>query len=313
MPKASVVVYMRDSVDFLAECLVSVKSQSLDDIEIICADHGSTDATKRLYGIMTASDERFRLLEFDATASRGQVLNEALAQCRGDYVSFINGADWYYDFTVLEQIYCAATEHDAAITGGSLGEFDNRTNTVTDDFTDKDYLSRYTLEQEGRIEFSSWQGDIGLGRFLFLRSFLEEKSIAFADSEYQGISLFIVRAMVAAGWFYAIPSIIVRKRVQFETREIGRNVLDEAVDAIAEILAYCHENGYEELKRHQTDMLMVYAVESLGLVMNEPRILQLRAKILRRLIPSKAYKQMLDIAGSYKTFSAEALKDFSLD
>ena len=313
MPKASVVVYMRDSVDFLAECLVSIKSQSLDDIEIICADHGSTDATKRLYGIMTGSDERFRLLEFDSTASRGQVLNEALAQCRGDYVSFINGADWYYDFTVLEQLYCAATEHAAAITGGSLGEFDNRTNTVTDDFTDKDYLSRYTLEQEGRIEFSSWQGDIGLGRFLFLRSFLEEKSIAFADSEYQGISLFIVRAMVAAGWFYAIPSIIVRKRVQFETREIGRNVLDEAVDAIAEILAYCHENGYEELKRHQTDMLMVYAVESLGLVMNEPRILQLRAKILRRLIPSKAYKQMLDIAGSYKTFSAEALKDFSLD
>ncbi|MDO4532636.1 MAG: glycosyltransferase family A protein [Coriobacteriia bacterium] len=313
MPRASVVIYMRDSVDFLAECLVSVKSQTLDGIEVLCVDHGSTDATLRLFGIIAGGDERFHLLEFDVTASRGRVLNEALAQCRGDYVSFINAADWYYDSSVLERLYRAATENDAAIVGGSLGEFDNRTNTVTDDFSDKEYLSRYTFQQEGRIEFSSWQGDIGLGRFLFSRSFLEDKSISFADSEYQGISLFIVRAMVAAGWFYAIPNIILRKRVQFETREIGKNVLDEAVDAIAEILVFCQQNEYEELKRHQTDMLMVYAVESLGLVMNEPRILQLRAKILRRLIPTKAYKQMLDIAGSYKTFSAEALKDFSLD
>lgn len=313
MPKASVVVYMRDSVDYLAECLVSIKSQSLDDIEVICIDHGSTDATVRLYGIIADNDVRFRLLECNAEASRGQVENEALAQCRGDYVMFINAADWYYDSAAIEKLYTAAADHGAVIVGGSLGEFDNRTNTVTDDFSDKDYLSRYTFQQEGRIEFSSWQGDIGLGRFLFSRSFLKECSITFGDSEYQGASVFIVRAMVAAQWFYAIPDIIIRKRVQFETREIGKNVLDEAVDAIAEILVFCHENGYEELKRHETDMLMVYAVESVGLIMNEPRILQLRAKILRRLIPSKAYKQMLDIAGSYKTFSAEALKDFSLD
>ena len=313
MPKASVVIYMRDSVDYLAECLVSVKSQTLGDIEIVCADQGSTDATLRLYGIMTGNDERFRLMEFDAGVSRGQVLNEALAKCRGDYVSFINAADWFYDYSALERLYRAAVDNDAVIAGGSLGEFDNRTNTVTDDFSDKDYLDRYTFKKEERIEFSSWQGDIGLGRFLFSRSFLEEKEIAFADSEYQGISLFIVRAMVAAGWFYAIPDIIVRKRVQFETREIGKNVLDDAIDAIAEILAFCHENGYEELKRHQAEMLMVYAVESVGLIMNEPRILQLRAKILRRLIPSKAYKQMMDIAGSYKTFSAEAMKEFSLE
>ena len=313
MPKASVVIYMRDSVDYLAECLMSVRSQSLEDIEVVCVDHGSTDATLRLYGIIAGNDERFRVIECDAAASRGQVLNEGLAQCRGDYVSFINAADWYCDYSVLERLYRAAMENDAHIVGGSLGEFDNRTNTITDDFSDKDYLNRYTFRKEERIAFASWQGDIGLGRFLFLRSFLENEQISFADSEYQGISVFIVRAMVAAGWFYAIPHMILRKRVQFEAREIGENLLEESIDAIAEILAICHEHGYEELKRHQTDTLMVYAVESVGLVLNEPRILQLRAKILRRLIPSKAYKQMMDIAGSYKTFSAEALKNFSLD
>ena len=86
--------------------------------------------------------------------------------------------------------------------------------------------------------------------------------------------------------------------------------LSEAFEAIENELI---RSMMRNLKRHQAEMLMVYAVESVGLIMNEPRILQLRAKILRRLIPSKAYKQMMDIAGSYKTFSAEAMKELSLE
>ena len=43
MVKVSVVIPVYNVEDFLGECLDSITNQTLDDIEIICVNDGSTD------------------------------------------------------------------------------------------------------------------------------------------------------------------------------------------------------------------------------------------------------------------------------
>jgi glycosyltransferase involved in cell wall biosynthesis len=43
-PKISVIIPVYNSQAYLRECLDSVVNQTMEDIEIICVDDGSTDA-----------------------------------------------------------------------------------------------------------------------------------------------------------------------------------------------------------------------------------------------------------------------------
>ena len=43
MPKISVIIPVYNAQEYLSECLDSVLSQTLSDIEIICINDGSTD------------------------------------------------------------------------------------------------------------------------------------------------------------------------------------------------------------------------------------------------------------------------------
>ena len=44
-PKVSILIPSLNSGDFIRECMESVVRQTLQDIEIICIDAGSTDGT----------------------------------------------------------------------------------------------------------------------------------------------------------------------------------------------------------------------------------------------------------------------------
>ena len=61
--KVSVIIPVYNSEAYLKECLDSVVHQTLQDIEIICVDDGSTDASMDILQKYAQKDERFRILE----------------------------------------------------------------------------------------------------------------------------------------------------------------------------------------------------------------------------------------------------------
>ena len=58
--KVSVIIPVYNSEAYLKECLDSVVHQTLQDIEIICVDDGSTDASMDILQKYAQKDERFR-------------------------------------------------------------------------------------------------------------------------------------------------------------------------------------------------------------------------------------------------------------
>ncbi|MDO4890778.1 MAG: glycosyltransferase family 2 protein [Coriobacteriaceae bacterium] len=313
MPTVSVIVPMHNSAEYLAEALASVEMQTLEDIEVICVDDASEDNTKSIYELFAHDDARFRCITFHENRGVSAARNEALRAARGEYVAFLDDDDWYPEKTTLEKLYHAAVEHDAPIAGGSFSEFDNRTNVVREDYTDEGHLSCFTFTEERRFEYRDWQGDFGFQRFIFKRSLLEQNGIEFPNLIRHEDPVFLVRAMVAAGWFYAIPDVVYRYRFHHKPRMLGAESIDDAVEAISEILAISYEHDYQTLRDWQKELLMVYAADSIGLIFNEKEILQARARAIRSVTATKTFRHIADIAGSYKSMLRDVFKQYSLD
>ena len=52
MTKVSVLVAVYNTADYLPQCLDSLLAQTMADIEVLCVDDGSTDASQLSFGSM---------------------------------------------------------------------------------------------------------------------------------------------------------------------------------------------------------------------------------------------------------------------
>ena len=66
-PSVSVIIPVYNSERYLAQCLDSVRGQTLKDIEIICVDDGSTDKSSEILSDYAARDERYWLTKSAVT------------------------------------------------------------------------------------------------------------------------------------------------------------------------------------------------------------------------------------------------------
>jgi len=110
MPKVSVVIPVYNGVGFIKECVDSIASQTLKDIEIIIVDAGSTDGTVELIERYADEDKRIRLLHSEKK-SMGYQYNKGISAANGEYIGFCEADDYIAD-TMLESLYKLASEHE---------------------------------------------------------------------------------------------------------------------------------------------------------------------------------------------------------
>ena len=62
MPKVSIIVPVYNTEKYLAKCLDSIIMQTLEEIEIICIDDGSTDDSSRILDRYAVADARIKVI-----------------------------------------------------------------------------------------------------------------------------------------------------------------------------------------------------------------------------------------------------------
>lgn len=121
MAKVSIIIPIYNGEKYLQECLNSVLGQTMEDIEIICVDDGSTDGTADLLEVYQRGDDRIIVIHQEnqgVTAARGTGLKHA----SGEYVGFVDCDDWI-DFDMYENLYECAIENQADfVTSGYVME-----------------------------------------------------------------------------------------------------------------------------------------------------------------------------------------------
>lgn len=93
MPKISVIIPAYNVAAFLPRAMDSVLSQSLEDIEVLLVDDGSTDDTGSVCDGYAQRDGRVKVIH-QQNAGAPAARNAAIEIARGEYMYFMDGDDW---------------------------------------------------------------------------------------------------------------------------------------------------------------------------------------------------------------------------
>ena len=172
-PKVSVIMPVYNVEQYLPKCLASIVNQTLNDIEIICVNDGSTDNCPKILEEFKSKDDRIKIINKE-NGGVSIARNAGLEIASGEYIGFID-ADDYIDENFFELLYNEAKENDADVAcGGIKRENDGQTHffinysqmVITNDIYDKINFSKI-------VQFSFVWNKI------FRHSFLKENELKF--------------------------------------------------------------------------------------------------------------------------------------
>lgn len=91
-PLISVIIPVYNTDQYLAACLESVCSQTLQDIEIICVDDGSADNCPMILGTFSSRDDRIRVIT-QKNSGRTTARNRGIRAAAGQWIGFVDSDD----------------------------------------------------------------------------------------------------------------------------------------------------------------------------------------------------------------------------
>lgn len=94
MPKFSFIVPVYNTEKYLKRCLDSIKSQTLDDYEVIVVDDGSTDNSRQIINEYL-SDKRFKYI-YQENSGLSEARNTGIEHSTGCYLLFLDSDDYVF-------------------------------------------------------------------------------------------------------------------------------------------------------------------------------------------------------------------------
>lgn len=116
----SIIIPVHNSERYLKECIESAINQSFSEIELLCIDGGSTDASFEIIDEMRKRDNRIKYI-FDSNTSYGHKINAGVRNAKGKYIAILESDDMM-SVTMIESLYNAAEETGADVVDADFYE-----------------------------------------------------------------------------------------------------------------------------------------------------------------------------------------------
>ena len=176
--KLSIVAAVYNLEKYLPRCLDALVNQTLQEIEILCVDDGSTDSAPQIIDEYQAKYPDKIKVFHKQNGGEFTTRNYGLERASGEYVTFVDTDDWV-EPTWAEKLYNAAKENDADLAVCGFERIDMETgkvistnmthfgNTVKGIDKNDDYIlfintspwnKIFKLEKVKDLRFSSFRG-----------------------------------------------------------------------------------------------------------------------------------------------------------
>lgn len=208
--KVSVVVPTYNVERYLDEAISSILNQTLKEIEVICIDDGSNDASGAMLDGWSARDGRIRVLHKE-NGGYGKAVNLGIREAGGEYISIIEPDD-HITVDMLESLYSVAAKYDLDFSKSNFYEFYGDGENLS---VNKAYLienqALYNRVIRPRDVPEVFKGRIMNPSGIYKRAFLKEYNICHNETEgasYQDIGFWFQvmgyarRGMLVPGHFY---------------------------------------------------------------------------------------------------------------
>lgn len=238
--KVSIVVPCCNVERFLNQCMDSIVSQSLKEIEIICINDGSKDGTLDILKAYAAQDSRIHIID-KPNSGYGDSMNRGIALAKGEYVGIVESDD-YIEPEMFETLYSTAKKFDAEIVKSSFWLYwaneakNNFYECLPADECDNVLVpSEYREGLLYRLKPSIWSA-------IYKRSFLKENDISFLPTpgaSYQDTS-FTFKAFSSCKRFVMIHDAFLHYRQDNVASSVNN----------ADKKAYCVCDEYAEIDKY---------------------------------------------------------------
>ena len=242
LPKISVIIPIYNMDAYLRECLDSVISQTLVDIEIICIDDGSTDYSQMILAEYAWRDKRVKVI---TQTNHGVAFarNVGIEHAKGEFLYFLDPDDWLPDEMVFSDLYRAAKENGVFICGGSFKEY------ASDQVIDKwdGNFSKYVFKEDKLMNYKEYQFDYGWVRFIYNREFIIHKNLRIPSLTFFEDPVFFVRVMHEAQTFFALKRCTYCYRTGYKSLDLSYSKAVDLMTGLYSNILFAKEHNYQEL------------------------------------------------------------------
>lgn len=237
-PKLSILVPVYNVEKYLEQCLSSLVGQTLQEIEIICVNDGSTDKSLILIERFADQDKRIKIIN-KANSGYGDSMNQALDAATGEYIGILESDDWI-DTQAFEKLYAAARKNRADVVKANYYKVKNNLDVAeVKEITEQKVIN----PQEDRTVFyfapAIWSA-------IYRREFLEKNQIRFLPTpgaSYQDLS-FNFKVWALAKKAVLLPDCFVHYRIDNANSSVNNpGKVNCVVDEYAEIETFLCERG----------------------------------------------------------------------
>lgn len=253
MVQVSVIVTVYNAEKYLRQCLESVTSQTLRNIEIICIDDGSTDNSQKILQEYREKDSRIRVITQE-NGGAGAARNHGLREATGEYLSILDSDD-FFEPDMLEKAVEAAEQYraDFVVFNSDQYHMDKDeyvkvpwTICKTEIPPYMPFTYRQLTDNVFKV-FVGWAWDK-----LYRRSFVEAHGLRFQEQRTTNDMLFVFSALVAAKKIAIVDEVLAHQRrggggTLSVTREKSWHCFYDALTALRQRLV--DENIYWELEQ----------------------------------------------------------------
>lgn len=198
----SVIVPVYNTEQYLRECLDSVLSQGMDDVQLVCVNDGSTDSSLSILREYQAKDRRVTVVSQENQGLAG-ARNTGIKNANGQYILFLDSDDMLYEGALCE-ISRQLQEKEPEILLYDADCLYERKKTKDDDYKD-DYYHRkkcYGGPMSGQAMFATQVGNDDLCDSACLlainRKWLLEKGLFFRQGMLYEDCLFVFQCFMIA-------------------------------------------------------------------------------------------------------------------
>lgn len=201
MVKISVIMPVYNSSDFLSMSLDSVLNQTIDDIEIICVNDGSTDNSANI--LKKYSEFDFIKIINQENLGSGEARNKGMSFATGEYIAFLDSDDVFLDVNALSQMYGLAIKTNADMVAANLKRI-KKNGTIEENYDYENTLFTYFYEkslispQEYGIPWAFYKN-------IYKRSFLNENDIKFPNLSRGQDPIFLAKVLTKIKRIHALP------------------------------------------------------------------------------------------------------------
>lgn len=193
MCKVSILVPVYNVRKYLEQCLDSLAAQTLESIEFLCIDDGSTDGCSEILDDYAKKDAHFHVIH-KANSGYGASMNVGLRAARGEYIGIVESDD-FAEPEMFQALYTVAKQQDVDVVKSNYYEHQNGEDKFEEVLRGHDYGVVFCPRKE-KSEFlietpSIWS-------CIYRRTFLLENEIWFNETpgaSYQDTSfVFLTKA-----------------------------------------------------------------------------------------------------------------------